>query len=126
MELFEGPADHEMSVGDYEQRHPDGKTYLGFVLLWDAIILVVWMFCIVLFAAGYVAAGIFTILLTGYAHPADSWACGLGSALDGEGANSPFSAALSRHIGTPGIEVRQMLTRVRAEVVAKTSGKQVP
>jgi tetratricopeptide (TPR) repeat protein len=47
-------------------------------------------------------------------------------ALDGDGANSPFSAALSRHIGTPGLEVQQMLTRVRAEVVAKTSGKQVP
>jgi tetratricopeptide (TPR) repeat protein len=47
-------------------------------------------------------------------------------ALDGEGANSPFSAALSRHIGTPGLEVQQMLTRVRAEVVAKTTGEQVP
>jgi tetratricopeptide (TPR) repeat protein len=47
-------------------------------------------------------------------------------ALDGEGANSPFSAALSRHIGTSGLEVQQMLTRVRAEVVAKTGGKQVP
>ena len=47
-------------------------------------------------------------------------------ALDGEGANSPFSAALSRHIGTSGLEVQQMLTRVRTEVVAKTSGKQVP
>jgi len=47
-------------------------------------------------------------------------------ALDGEGDNSPFSAALSRHIGTSGLEVQQMLTRVRAEVVAKTSGKQVP
>jgi uncharacterized caspase-like protein len=47
-------------------------------------------------------------------------------ALDGEGANSPFSAALSRHIGTPGIEVQQMLTRVRAEVVAATKSKQVP
>jgi hypothetical protein len=47
-------------------------------------------------------------------------------ALDGEGANSPFSAALSRHIGTPGLEVRQMLTRVRAEVVATTKSKQVP
>ncbi|MES6380837.1 caspase family protein, partial [Cutibacterium acnes] len=30
-------------------------------------------------------------------------------ALDGEGANSPFSAALSRHVGTPGLEVQQML-----------------
>jgi tetratricopeptide (TPR) repeat protein len=47
-------------------------------------------------------------------------------ALDGEGANSPFSAALSRHIGTSGIEVQQMLTRVRAEVVAATKSKQVP
>ncbi|HMM88323.1 caspase family protein [Bradyrhizobium sp.] len=47
-------------------------------------------------------------------------------ALDGEGANSPFSAALTRHIGRPGLEVQQMLTRVRAEVVAATRGKQVP
>ena len=47
-------------------------------------------------------------------------------ALDGEGANSPFSGALSRHIGTPGLEVQQMLTRVRAEVVSATKSKQVP
>ena len=47
-------------------------------------------------------------------------------ALDGEGTNSPFSAALTRHIGSPGLEVQQMLTRVRAEVVAATRGKQVP
>lgn len=47
-------------------------------------------------------------------------------ALDGEGSNSPFSSALSRHIGTPGLEVQQMLTRVRAEVVATTKNKQVP
>jgi tetratricopeptide (TPR) repeat protein len=47
-------------------------------------------------------------------------------ALDGTGENSPFSAALARHIGTPGIEVQQMLTRVRAEVVASTKNVQVP
>lgn len=47
-------------------------------------------------------------------------------ALDGDGANSPFSAALARHISTPGLEVQQMLTRVRAEVVAATRNKQVP
>jgi uncharacterized caspase-like protein len=47
-------------------------------------------------------------------------------ALDGEGAHSPFSAALSRHIGTPGLEVQQMLTRVRAEVVSTTKNRQVP
>jgi tetratricopeptide (TPR) repeat protein len=47
-------------------------------------------------------------------------------ALDGDGLNSPFSSALGRHISTPGVEVQQMLTRVRAEVVAATKSKQVP
>jgi uncharacterized caspase-like protein len=47
-------------------------------------------------------------------------------ALDGDGTNSPFSAALIRHISTPGLEVQQMLTRVRADVVATTGSKQVP
>jgi uncharacterized caspase-like protein len=47
-------------------------------------------------------------------------------AFDGEGDNSPFSAALSHHIGTPGLEVQQMLTRVRDEVVAATKFRQVP
>ena len=47
-------------------------------------------------------------------------------ALDGDGANSPFSLGLARHLGTPGLEVQQMLTRVRAEVVSATHGKQVP
>jgi tetratricopeptide (TPR) repeat protein len=47
-------------------------------------------------------------------------------ALDGDGANSPFSAALGRHISTPGIEVQQMLTRVRSEVVSATRNRQVP
>jgi tetratricopeptide (TPR) repeat protein len=47
-------------------------------------------------------------------------------ALDGEGVNSPFSTALVRHLGTPGLEVQQMLTRVRADVVASTRSKQVP
>ena len=55
-----------------------------------------------------------------------AYATAPGLALDGEGANSPFSAALSRHIGTPGLEVQQMLTRVRAEIVAATKAKQVP
>jgi len=47
-------------------------------------------------------------------------------ALDGQGSNSPFSAALAHHLGIPGIEVQQMLTRVRAEVAASTNNKQVP
>jgi len=47
-------------------------------------------------------------------------------ALDGAGANSPFSTALGRHLATPGLEVQQMLTRVRADVVAATKSQQVP
>src|SRR5258707_15828223 len=47
-------------------------------------------------------------------------------ALDGQGANIPFSAALSHHIRMPGLEVPQMPTRVRAEVVAATKKKEVP
>jgi hypothetical protein len=47
-------------------------------------------------------------------------------ALDGDTGNSPFTAALIKHLRTPGLEVRQMLTRVRAEVIAATQRKQVP
>jgi hypothetical protein len=47
-------------------------------------------------------------------------------ALDGNGSNSPFTKALGRHVRTPGLEVRQMLTRVRADVAAETGGRQIP
>src|SRR5262249_29322768 len=47
-------------------------------------------------------------------------------AADGNGTNSPFTEALARHIRTPGLEVRQMLTRVRADVAGETNGKQIP
>jgi Caspase domain/Bacterial SH3 domain len=47
-------------------------------------------------------------------------------ALDGSGAHSPFTAALLEHIATPGIEVRQMLSRVRNSVITATNGGQVP
>jgi uncharacterized caspase-like protein len=48
-------------------------------------------------------------------------------ALDGDvGANSPFTAALLAHLETKGLEVRQVLTRVRQAVIEKTKGKQVP
>jgi uncharacterized caspase-like protein len=47
-------------------------------------------------------------------------------ALDGKGANSPFTRALARHMRTPGLEVRQMLTRVRADVAAETQSRQIP
>lgn len=47
-------------------------------------------------------------------------------ALDGDGENSPFTEALLEHIDTPGLEVRQMLTRVRQHVIAATDSQQVP
>jgi len=48
------------------------------------------------------------------------------TALDGSGRNSPFTAALLNHIRTPGLEVRTMLTRVRADVIKATNERQVP
>lgn len=47
-------------------------------------------------------------------------------ARSGSGADSPFAASLVRHIATPGLEVRQMLTRVRADVARRTGDKQIP
>jgi Caspase domain/Bacterial SH3 domain len=47
-------------------------------------------------------------------------------ALDGDGSHSPFTEALLEHIETPGLEVRQMLSRVRATVISNTDGQQLP
>lgn len=47
-------------------------------------------------------------------------------ALDGKGRHSPFTQALLAHLETPGIEVQQMLKRVRREVIERTDGIQVP
>ena len=47
-------------------------------------------------------------------------------ALDGEGGHSPFTAALLRHIATPDLEVREMLSRVRRSVREATGGRQIP
>ena len=47
-------------------------------------------------------------------------------AADGMRGNSAFAEALAKHLRTPGLEVRQMLTRVRNEVAAATDEKQVP
>ncbi|MEZ5825151.1 MAG: caspase family protein [Geminicoccaceae bacterium] len=44
---------------------------------------------------------------------------------DGEGANSPFTTALLEHLPVRGVEVNEMLTRVRRDVVSVT-GSQVP
>lgn len=48
------------------------------------------------------------------------------TALDGTGRNSPFTAALLKHIHTPNLEVRTLLTRVRADVIRETNERQVP
>jgi uncharacterized caspase-like protein len=47
-------------------------------------------------------------------------------ALDGSGTNSPFTAALLKHIGTPGLDVRLVFDRVRDDVLASTGRKQQP
>jgi tetratricopeptide (TPR) repeat protein len=48
------------------------------------------------------------------------------TAEDGSGAHSPFTTALLKHVATPGVEVNQMLTRVRVDVAAATERKQIP
>jgi uncharacterized caspase-like protein len=47
-------------------------------------------------------------------------------ALDGSGRNSPFTAALLKHIATPNVEIGTIMRRVRADVVAATHERQVP
>jgi uncharacterized caspase-like protein len=44
-------------------------------------------------------------------------------ALDGEGRNSPFTAALLKHLVTPGLEIGTLMKRVRADVIAATREK---
>ena len=55
-----------------------------------------------------------------YATSADS------TASDGEGRNGIFTEALLEHIGTEGLEIRMMLSRVRRDVMAATGNEQVP
>ena len=45
---------------------------------------------------------------------------------DGGGRNSPFTKALLKHLGTPGVDVHQMMVKVRRDVVEETSGRQIP
>lgn len=47
-------------------------------------------------------------------------------ALDGDGRNSPFTAALVKHMGTKGRNLPATMIEVRKEVVAATQGRQVP
>ena len=49
------------------------------------------------------------------------------TALDGSaGGNSPFTRALLAHIATPGLEIQQAMTRVRAQVSEETKKQQLP
>ncbi len=45
---------------------------------------------------------------------------------DGTGTNSPYAAALIKHLTTPGLDVRLMFGRVRDEVLAATGRRQEP
>ncbi len=47
-------------------------------------------------------------------------------ALDGTGRNSPFTAALVRHMGVKGRNLPATMIEVRKDVVAVTNGRQVP
>jgi len=47
-------------------------------------------------------------------------------ALDGDGRNSPFTAALLKHIEQPGLSISDLMIEVRNEVMQATNGKQVP
>jgi hypothetical protein len=49
------------------------------------------------------------------------------TALDGEtGTNSPFTRALMANIASPGVEIQQAMTRVRAQVNEETNKNQLP
>jgi len=45
---------------------------------------------------------------------------------DGAGGNSPFTSALSKYLLEPGLEIRQVLTRVRKSVREATANRQEP
>jgi carboxyl-terminal processing protease len=47
-------------------------------------------------------------------------------AVDGNGGNSPFSAALAEAIAKPGLDINDVFREVRADVMAATKGRQVP
>ncbi|WP_209010699.1 caspase family protein [Labrenzia sp. PHM005] len=47
-------------------------------------------------------------------------------ALDGEGANSPFTSALIRHIDTPNASIQTVMTRVTGDVYDSTEKRQRP
>jgi uncharacterized caspase-like protein len=48
------------------------------------------------------------------------------TAQDGDGSNSPFTIALSKHLTTPGLDVRRAFGFVRDDVLKTTNSKQEP
>lgn len=48
------------------------------------------------------------------------------TAADGTGQNSPFTSALTKYLGTDGLEIRSVLTLVQQEVYDLSRGKQLP
>lgn len=48
------------------------------------------------------------------------------AALDGTGDNSPFTEALLRHLGTPGLEIRSVFSLVQQDVYERTKARQLP
>ena len=48
------------------------------------------------------------------------------TAADGDGRNSPFTTALSRHLTTPGLDVRRAFGYVRDDVLKTTNNRQEP
>ena len=48
------------------------------------------------------------------------------TAQDGDGSNSPFTVALSKHLTTPGLDVRRAFGFVRDDVLKTTNNKQEP
>jgi hypothetical protein len=47
-------------------------------------------------------------------------------AADGVGAHSPFTASLLKYIEAPGLELRQMMSKVRGDVEEATDNRQIP
>ena len=46
--------------------------------------------------------------------------------MDGDGKNSPFTAALIKYLAMPGLDLRIAFGRVRDDVMKATSNKQEP
>jgi uncharacterized caspase-like protein len=48
------------------------------------------------------------------------------TALDGDGANSPFAVAVAQRLATPGVEINKLLRLIRDDVMEATAGRQEP